>query len=120
ASGVEPEGEEEVLADVAHYGPAEMACANDTAQVALDQRDGRALHRDIGASAHGNADISCSEGRRIVNAIARHSNPTALFAQVLDDGLFLLGQHIGHDLIDAADISRHRFCGTTVVASQHD
>src|SRR4051812_41126986 len=49
ADGVVGEGEEQILADVAHRVAAQAAGAQQRAQVTLDQRDARTLHRDVGA-----------------------------------------------------------------------
>ena len=46
--------------------------AHDSAQVALHQRDARALHRDVGAGAHRDADVGLRERRRVVDPVARH------------------------------------------------
>ena len=46
--------------------------AHDAAQVALHQRDARALHRDVGAGAHRDADVRLRQRRRVVDAVAGH------------------------------------------------
>ena len=51
------EREQQVLADVAHRRARQRARADDAAQIALDQRDARALHRDVGPGSHRDADV---------------------------------------------------------------
>src|SRR5689334_8492549 len=53
SESVVAEREAKVLPDVAHGGTAQLAGADDAVEVAFDQRDLRALHRDIRAGAHG-------------------------------------------------------------------
>jgi hypothetical protein len=61
------------------------ARAHDAGQVALQQRDAGAFDGDIGAGAHGDADIGGGERRRVVDAVAGHGDDAALAAQLLDD-----------------------------------
>ena len=58
-------------------GAAEPARADDAAQIALDERDAGALHRDVGARAHGDADVGLRERRRVVDAVAGHRHDAA-------------------------------------------
>jgi hypothetical protein len=51
--------------------------ADDAIEIALEQRDAGAFDGDIGARAHGDADIRCREGGRIVHPIARHRHDPA-------------------------------------------
>ena len=57
AERVVDEGEEQVLADVAHRRLATGARADDAGEVALQQGDAGAFDGDVGAGAHGDADI---------------------------------------------------------------
>ena len=66
------ERKEQVLPDVLHRRAAEPPRTDDAAQVALDQRDARALHRDVRAGAHRDADVGLGERRRVVDAVSRH------------------------------------------------
>ena len=77
------------------------ARARDAGEIAFDQRDAGALHRDIGAGAHGDADIGLGERRRVVDAVAGHGDDAAFAAQPPHDRVLLLGQHLGLDLGDA-------------------
>ena len=56
---------------------AERARAHDAAQVALHQRDAGALDRDVGAGAHGDADVGLRERGRVVDAVAGHRHDAA-------------------------------------------
>ena len=60
----------------------EPARARDPAQVAAQERHARALDRDVGAGAHGDADARARERGRVVDAVARHRDapPLALRA----------------------------------------
>ncbi len=100
------------------------ACAqpsrpHDAGEIAAEQRDAGALDRDVGAGAHGDADIGRGEGRGVVDAVARHRDHAALAAQPLDHGALLIGQHLGLDLGDA-ELARDRLGGGAVVAGEHD
>ena len=72
-------GEEEVLPDVAHGGVAEPARPDDAGEVAPEQRDAGTFDGDVRASPHGDADVGSREGRRVVDAVARHRDDTASF-----------------------------------------
>ena len=72
AERVVDEGEEQILADVAHGGLAQFTCAHDPAKVSFDQRDAAALDRDVRAGAHGDADMGLRQGGRVVDAVAGH------------------------------------------------
>jgi hypothetical protein len=44
----------------------------------------RAVHRHVGAGAHGDADIGLGQRRRVVDAVAGHRDDAALGLQLLD------------------------------------
>ena len=62
----------------------EPARADDAAQVALDQRDAGALDGDVGAGAHGDADVRPRERRRVVDAVAGHGDDAAACLELGD------------------------------------
>ena len=95
------------------------ARAHDALQVALEQGDAGAFDGDVGAGAHGDADIGRGEGGRIVDAVTGHGDDAALALQPLDDRALLIGQHLGLDLGDA-EAARDRLGRRAVVAGQHD
>ena len=101
AEHVVDEREEQVLPDVPHRRAAEPPGPRDAAQVALHERDARALHRDVGAGAHRDPDVGLRQRRRVVDPVARHRDDAALGLEPLDDSRLLLGQHLGLDLVDA-------------------
>ena len=119
AERVVDEGEEEVLADILHRRGGELAGADDAAEIAGHQRYAGALDRDVGAGAHGDADIGRGKRRRIVDAVAGHGDPAAGALQLGDDAALVLGQHLGVDLVDA-EPPRHGFGGRAAVAGRHD
>jgi hypothetical protein len=61
----------------------------DAAQVALDQRDLGAVHGDVGAGAHGDADIGLGQRRRIVDAVAGHRHDASFPLQAFDQRQFV-------------------------------
>ena len=73
----------------------------DAAQVAFDQRDAGAFHRDVRAGAHGNTDIGGGERGRVVDAVARHRDDVPLLAQFADALVFVLRLDASFDFIDA-------------------
>ena len=56
---------------------AESARAHDADEVAFDQRDAGALDGDVGAGAHGDADVGRGQRRRVVDAVAGHGDDAA-------------------------------------------
>ena len=82
AGRVVDEGEEQVLADVAHGRLRQRSRADDAGEIAFQQRDAGAFHRDIGAGAHGDADFGGRERRRIVDAVAGHRDDAACLLQL--------------------------------------
>ncbi len=98
---------------------AQPARAHDTGEVAGQQRQAGALDGDIGAGAHGNADSGLGEGRRVVDAVARHRDTMSLALQRLDDRALVLRQHVRAHIVQAKlarDDRRRRL----IVARQHD
>lgn len=65
-----------------------------------DQDDVSRLNRYIGARPNGNANISPSEGGRVINAVAHHGHTQALFLQLLHFGHFMRRQHLCKHLPD--------------------
>ena len=78
-----------------------------------------AFHGDVGAGAHGDADLRLREGRRVVDAVARHGDDAALGLNFLTARGFLLRQHLGDDFVDA-ELARDRVGRGAAVAGQHD
>ena len=98
---------------------AEVARLGDAAQVAFHQRDAGALHGDVGAGAHGDADIGLRQRRGVVDAVAGHGHDAPFRLQPLDHLALLLRQHFGLDLVDA-ELARHGVRGRAAVAGEHD
>ena len=46
-------------------------------KIAFDERHVRALHRDVGAGSHRDADVGLRERRRVVDAVAGHRDALA-------------------------------------------
>ncbi len=61
-----------------------------------------AFHRNIGAGAHGDADVGCSERRRVVDAVTGHGERrVTLGPKLVDQRLLAFRQHIGPHFVDA-------------------
>ena len=78
AGGVVDEGEEQVLADVAHHRARQPPRPDQALQVAPEQGDAGALDGHVGARAHGDADVGGGQRRRVVDAVAGHGHAAAL------------------------------------------
>ena len=96
-----------------------LRARDDAAQVALDERDAGALHRDVGAGAHRDADVGLGQRRRVVDAVAGHRDDAALGLQPLDRFGFLVGQHLGATS-SSPSLPRHGLGRRPVVAGEHD
>ena len=81
--------EEKILPDVAHHRAAQANGFSIPLQIALEQSDAGALHRDIRAGPHRDANIRGGKRRRVVDSIAGHGDDLILFAQ-LPDALVLV------------------------------
>src|SRR5215510_806437 len=112
------ESEEEVLPDVAHRGAAQFYRADDAAQVALNQRHARALHRHVRPRAHRYAYLRSRKRGSVVNAVARHRHHSPFALQSRHELTLMFRQDFGDDLVNA-QLSSHGFGGHAVVAGQH-
>ena len=60
--------------------------------ISRDRRlGGSALHCDIGARTHGDADIRRRQGKGVVHAVTGHGDDAALSLQLRDDCALLIG-----------------------------
>jgi len=76
-------------------------------EVAAQQCHARALDRDVGAGAHGDADLGCRQRRRVVDAVAGHVATTRPSARSFATASALvLRQHFGLHRVDA-EAARH-------------
>jgi hypothetical protein len=98
---------------------AESWRAHEGSQIGLDEGDGGALHRDVGAGSEGDADVGGGQGGGVVGAVAGHRDDVALFAQLADDGVLLLGGDAGAHVVDA-ELARDGAGGGLVVAAEHE
>ena len=64
-----------------HRRRRQMPRAHDAVEIALQQRHAGAFHGDVGAGAHGDADIGGGQRRRVVDAVAGHGDDAALLPQ---------------------------------------
>ena len=77
-----------------------MARAHDAVEIALEERHAGTLHGDVGAGAHGNADVSRCQCRRVVHAVTGHGDHTTVAPETLDDLAFVLGKDLSLDVRD--------------------
>ena len=106
SEGVVDEGEEKILADVAHGGLAQLAGAEDSGEVSFDEGDAAAFHGDVGAGAHGDADVGLREGGGVVDAVAGHGDDSSLLLEFADDFEFTFGKDFGFEFGDAEFLCR--------------
>src|SRR5207244_3815721 len=90
---------EKILANVAHSSSAQLACPDDAAQVAFDQRHARAFYRHVRARAHRYAHVSLREGGRVVDSISRHRHDSPFSLQALHHFALLFWQYFGLNFI---------------------
>src|SRR3546814_16227934 len=96
-----------------------MPRAHDAGQVALDEGNAGALDRDVGAGAHGDADIGLRQSRRIIHAVAGHGDDPAFGLVLLHDRALFLRHHPGLALI-IAELARNGLGGRPVVSGEPD
>src|SRR6266487_2891271 len=117
--GVVDESEEKVLADISHHRAAQSHRLRYSAQIAFDESDAGAFHRDIGASTHRDADVSSGERGRVVDAVAGHRHDLALLPELLHALVFALRFDVGLHLVKT-QFPGDGVRGAFVVAGQHD
>ena len=112
-------GEEEILPDVAHHRAAEPNGFLDPAQIASEQSDAGALHRDIRAGAHRDANIGRGQGRRVIDSIAGHGDDLLSFAQFPDALVLMLRLDPRFDFVNP-EFPRDGSRRPLVVAGEHN
>ena len=89
------------------------------AQVAAHQGEVAGLDGDVGAGAHGQAEVGLGEGGGVVDAVADHRHDPALGLQPLDDVDLVGGQDLGDHVAASMPTSRgDRAGGRRVVAGE--
>ena len=88
-------------------------------QVVADQRQVGRLDRDVGAGAHGEAQVGLGQRGGVVDAVADHRDHAALLLQPAYLGHLALGRHPGDHVVDP-DLGRDGPGGALVVAGQQD
>ena len=89
-------------------------------QVALQQRDAGALDGDVGAGAHGDADIGRGQRRRVVDAVAGHGDHAALAPAAAATTAALSSGSTSASTSSMPSCRGDRLGGGAVVAGQHD
>ena len=77
------------------------------------------LDGDVGAGAHGEAEVGLGQRGGVVDAVADHRDDAAFGLQAADDVGLVGGQDLGDDLVDA-DLGGDRAGGRLVVAGEQD
>src|SRR5918998_5108933 len=112
------EGPEQVLLYVPHRGLREIYGAGDAAHVAGDQGHVRRLHRDIRASAYGDAYVGPRQGRGVVDPVADHADLLAFGLESLYFVRLVLREDLGEDPV-YAELAGDGPGGPLVVARDH-
>src|ERR1022692_3703445 len=120
ADRVVGECEEQILADVAHGGLAQVAGAQDCGKVAFYERDAGTFHGDVGAGAHGDTDIGLRQRGGVVDAVTGHRDDSSLPLQLADDLQLPFRQDFGFEFINAKLLSNRRRGGAIVAGEHHD
>ena len=113
------EGPEQVALDRGQRAARQPDRVGGHPQVAADEREVTGLDRDVGAGAHGQAQVGLRERRGVVDAVPDHGDRPALVLQPADDVHLVARQHLGDHLLDP-DLGRHRPRHGLVVAGQQD
>ena len=74
---------------------------DDTTKISSEQGDPGALNGNIRSRSHGHSDISLSQSRGVIDAVAGHSHRVALCLQLFDPAVLLLREHSRLDFVDA-------------------
>ncbi len=77
------------------------------------------MHGDIRARSHGNSYVGYCQGGRIIDAVTRHGNFSALSLQIGHHASFSIRKDLGVNLSDAQFFRDHIRCHA-VVAREHD
>src|SRR5215831_2393266 len=92
--------------------------ADDVIWIALHKYYVSTLNSNVRTRANSEADVSLSEGRSVIDAIADHADFLALRLQLLDLASLLTGQNVGEYDIEA-EVFCDALCGAEVIASKH-
>src|SRR5580658_4746339 len=95
-----------------------MTSASDPAEVAFEQCDAGAFERDVGAGAHGDANVGLGEGGSVVHAVTGHGDDAAFGLEFFYDCRFLIGQNFSLKIVDSK-FARESLRGGAAVASEH-
>ena len=96
------EGPEKILADGAYGGLRKADGIGNLVQVGRNERHFGHVHGNVASFSHGNAEIGLSQCRTVIDAVAHHGYDFAFLLQVLDELGFLLWEHFGLKVGNAA------------------
>jgi hypothetical protein len=97
----------------------QLAGVGDAIEVAAQESDAGGLDGDVGAGAHGEADVRGGEGGGVVDTVAGEGDDAISAAELVDDVCLVVGQYLCLDPVDA-EVGRHGGGGDPVVAGEHD
>ena len=99
---------------------AEFAGAQDSGEVSFYERDAATFHGDVGAGAHGDADVGLGECGRVVDTVAGHGDDSSLLLQFLHHFGFSFGQNFGLEFVSLqAQLVRHGCSRGAAVSREH-
>ena len=113
------EGQEEVLLDDPHDGPAEPHGAGEGREIAPGQDEAGAPHGDVRAGAHRHPDVGRGERGGVVDPVAGEDHVLALVAGRPHDRLLAGGGHLGMHVVEF-QLARHGIGGGRAVPADHD
>src|SRR5664280_2669750 len=86
--------------------PALLDERHNVRQPRLGQHDAGGALDDVGRGADGDADLGLAKGGRVVDTVARHAGHVAGRLQMLNDDVFVLGEHFGEAVGPGQEIDR--------------
>src|SRR6266849_1740385 len=110
----------QVLLDVPQRGPRKPPRPHDPSQIAFQQRNPRALDRDVSSCPHRNPHMSRRQRGRIIDAIARHRDRAAFRSQLLHQRALFLGQHFRVHFLNSQFRSNREGSLATVTRHHHN
>ena len=96
-----------------------MTASAATRRSPCDEGEVGRLERDVGAGAHGEAEVGLGKGGSVVDAVTDHRDGAALLLEAAYDGHLVLGEHAGDHLVDADPVGDGAGHGLLVAGEQH-
>ena len=100
-------------------GAGQLPCPQDALEVPVQERERRALQRDVGTRAHGDAHVGGGQGRGVVDPVAGHGHSMTLVLEPLDEPELRFRQQARVDPVDGDSVC-HGPGRALVVPRGHD